>query len=196
MLDVGTANELKMAFRRAGYDSTDIAKLCAGNMAAKILPVLRGKGVVHIEKHVVDLACDCVAELWKAGKWVIEKHDVGNGILELDPMMFKLYLSDKQKNNKVMKGDVLRTELEENKIPVLNACVLEYLLLHQELIPEEWKRVGAICFWGTIYCDKHGCLHVRSLYWDGGVWRGYSHKLADDWFEKCPAAIFESVTRS
>ena len=134
MLDVGTASDLKMAFRRAGYDPADITKLCTGDMAAKILPILRGMGIVQILKHIVDLAGDCMPKDWKSNGWKIEKHVV-NGTLELDPSQLKLHFLPNQKDSKVIEGNKLLKELEKNKVPVLNACVLDYLLLHPELIP-------------------------------------------------------------
>ncbi len=46
MLDVGSANELKLAFRRAGWTPDDVKRLGEGDWAAKILPFLRGNAVV------------------------------------------------------------------------------------------------------------------------------------------------------
>ena len=43
MLDVGQANELKLAFRRSGYTNVDIKKLCEGNILARLLPLVRGE---------------------------------------------------------------------------------------------------------------------------------------------------------
>lgn len=42
MLDVGQANEIKLAARRAGATNADLKRLSEGDMFAKILPVLRG----------------------------------------------------------------------------------------------------------------------------------------------------------
>jgi hypothetical protein len=51
ILDVGLANELKLAFRRAGYQPEDIKKFSEGDWAAKILTVLRGQAtVVHAKR--------------------------------------------------------------------------------------------------------------------------------------------------
>lgn len=46
MLDVGLANELKMAFRRHGYSSEEIKKLSEGNFLGQFLLVLRGRAEV------------------------------------------------------------------------------------------------------------------------------------------------------
>ena len=41
MLDVGQANELKLAARRAGATNADLKRLSEGDMFAQILPVIR-----------------------------------------------------------------------------------------------------------------------------------------------------------
>lgn len=54
MLDVGQANEIKMAARRAGATNADLKKLSTGEMFAKILPVIRGLAqVVPMMKVIV-----------------------------------------------------------------------------------------------------------------------------------------------
>lgn len=196
ILDVGTANDLKMALRRAGYDPADIAKLCVGDMAAKILPILRSTGVVQIVKHIINLAGDCMPKEWKVNNWTIVSSP-GEGTLELDPSRLQLHLSDNQKDDKVIKGDALRTELETNKVPVLNACVLDYLLLHPELIPEDWKvnengNTRYVYFWGTIYRDPDGRLCVRCLFLHDGAWDWYCYWLDDGWSSRHPAASLAS----
>jgi len=198
MLDVGTANDLKMAFRRAGYSSADIKALCAGDKAAQILPVLRGHGTVQIVKHVINLAGDCMPESWKLDKWAIEKH-VGNGMLEFDPSRLQLYFSKNQKDGEGIVGSKLRKELERNKVPFLNACVLDYLLAHPEIIPEDWKvdengNSRWICFWGTIYRHPNRKLYVRCLCWNVGVWYwDYYCFGGDGWDVRVPAAMLVSV---
>jgi len=97
MLDVGTASDLKMAFRRAGYDTADIAKLCADDMAAKILPVLRGLGIVQIVKHVINLLVAPSSEQFDGFfSCEIDEHDVGAGELEWDQSKVDLYVSKDQ----------------------------------------------------------------------------------------------------
>ena len=78
----------------------------------------------------------------------------------------------------LIRGTELREELKGK--PVLNANVLDYLLKHPELIPEEWKG-KAVFFWGTIYRDSRGNLCVRCLYWDGSRWY-WSHNWLDDFW--------------
>lgn len=54
-LDVGLANEIKMAARRAGATSSDLKKLVTGDMFAHILPVLRGYAEVTTVRRLSEL---------------------------------------------------------------------------------------------------------------------------------------------
>lgn len=42
ILDVGQANELKLAFRRNGFNNEQVKQLCEGNILAQVLSVLNG----------------------------------------------------------------------------------------------------------------------------------------------------------
>jgi hypothetical protein len=54
-------------------------------------------------------------------------------------------------------------------VTVLNANVLDYLIEYPELIPEEWKTIKGVIFYGTIY--KFGSNEcVRFLRWRAGRW--------------------------
>lgn len=127
-------------------------------------------------KHIIDLDADpFVSEGWE----VVEH--VKGGQFEWDPAKISRYLSDEQQGDKLIDGDKLREELKSQK--VVNANLLDYLLAHQELIPEEWKNVFVfVFFWGTVYHNPAGDLLsriypnpagdfcVRYLYWDGAIW--------------------------
>jgi hypothetical protein len=117
--------------------------------------------------------------------WSIESH---KSLGKIDPLKLNLYLSKKQKTGYTTGGD-LRKELEDK--PVLNATVLDYLLKHPKLIPEDWKG-KYVYFWGTIYRDSDGSLYVRFLYWDVGVWDWYYFWLDFVWHSNFPAAVSAS----
>ena len=51
----------------------------------------------------------------------------------------------------------------------LNACVLDYLFSHQELIPEPWKT-KYVMFSGSIFMDGGGNKFFRTLYWWDNHW--------------------------
>ena len=154
------------------------------------------------QKHTINLAGDCMPRLWKELKWIIDKH-VSNGTFELDSSQLKLHFSPNQIDEKCIEGEKLRKELESNKVSILNACVLDYLLLHPELIPEDWKvdengNTRYIFFWGTVYLLPHnGERHerlIRYLYWDDGAWNWSAGRLVDSWDFRHPAAVLASAT--
>ena len=124
--------------------------------------LLSGVMIVQNIKHIIDLAAGpFMPEGWKG-----EEHQKG-GQWEWDSTKVKLHLSDGQKDGRYIAGNKLREELKSQ--PVMNANILDYLLAHPELIPEEWKD-KAVFFWGTIYRRADGDLCVRYLCWSGGGW--------------------------
>lgn len=108
----------------------------------------------------------------------IEEHQKG-GVFRWDSVRQAdaVYLSPIQKKyGGKISGEDLRKELVGK--PVLNACVLDYLLTHPEMIPASWRWKRTV-FWGTIYrdLDPYGYLFVRSLFIDEFDKRWYSPRL-------------------
>ena len=142
--------------------------------------------------HVVgNHEIDCDAEPFcPEGLSVAEGGHKKGGILKWDPASLRLHLSPNQQGVKVIEGNKLRKELEGE--PVLNANVLDYLLLHTELIPEECKG-RAVFFWGTIYRGSDGDLCVRYLCWVGKQWISRCNWLDDGWNDIDPALLSASA---
>lgn len=187
MLDVGQANELKLAFRRAEWTPADIKRLCEGNLALKLLPVVRGLGDVIIVKHVIDM--DTAPYIPNGLRFDPEDQlqNQVHGQVEWNLKKFQLYLSEHQTTGKKwIGGKDLQKELESHL--VYNANALDYLLVHPELIPEEWKG-KCVFFWGTIYRDSDGPLCVRCLCWHGESWDWGCDWLDYDFFSYSPAAV-------
>lgn len=132
-------------------------------------------------KHYID----CSKKPYIPNGWTVEEHRKGPKKFVWDASKVSLYLSEKQKSG-LIKGNELRKELA-NK-PVLNANVLDYLLAHPELIPEEWKG-KYIFFWGTIYLGSDGFLRVRCLSWGDDRWYWVGHWLEDGWDDDYPTAV-------
>lgn len=134
----------------------------------------------------------------------IEKHEKGGKVtierrgdeLFVGGKSVVLHRSDRQQNGKWIRGHDLCEELTGK--PVLNACVLDFLLENTSFIPDSWKKDDDgntiyIFFWGTIYRDSHGHLYVRYLYWSGGAWNhGYRGWLGHGWHGYDPAALLAS----
>jgi len=180
MLDVSQAAELKLAFRRNGWNNAEIKTLSEGDILAGVLKVIKGQAEIKIIESLID----CDANPFIPAGWSVEEHKKG-GPLKFDPSKISLYLSKKQKKGSI-EGNDLRKELANQ--PVLNANVLDYLLAHPELIPEEWKG-KAVFFWGTIYRHSDGYLCVRCLLWNGSEWYWSYCWLVSDFYSGHPAAL-------
>ncbi len=181
MLDVGQANELKLAFRRAGYTNAEIKKLCEGDVLARLLPVVKGYAEVTTVTHAID--CDADPLIPYEG-WKVESHKKG-GLFVWDPSKVVLHLSENQKDGKCIVGNKLRKELAD--VPMYNANVLDYLVKHPHLIPEEWKG-KVVFFWDTIYRGSGDRLYVRCLVFGGGHWQANYGWLNCGWDGYYPAA--------
>lgn len=180
MYSVGQVNQLSDALEAAGFTPDDVTKLRSFADLVAFKDVLKGLAKIVVVKHIID----CDADPFVPEGWKVESHKKG-GSFEWDQTKVKLHLSPNQQNGKIIEGNKLRKELESE--PVLNANVLDYLLAHPELIPEEWKG-KAIFFWGTIYRGSGGNLYVRYLRWDGSQWSWHSDWLDDAWGDYSPAA--------
>ncbi len=188
MLDVGQANEFKLACRRAGYTNGDIKRMCEGDILERILPVVRGQAEMTQVTHTIDLDAD---PLIPYEGWKVEEHRKG-GQFTWDPEVVKLYLFPNQRGDKSIRGHELRKELAGQM--VFNANLLDYLLDHPHLIPEAWKAdengdTSYIYFWGTVYQDSVGSLCVRCLYFNRGRWKQSFGWLGHDWGRVRPAAV-------
>ena len=162
----------------------------APRVAREFVKFVENGGQAGVVKYIINLLVAPFPEEWnESDGWKIDEHDVGTGELEWDPSKVNLYLSTEQSDGKSMTGHDLRKEIKDKKIPVLNACVLEFLLAHPFLIPESWKMPGYIFFWGTIYRLSGGDLYVRCLCSRDDRWH-WSHRwLGNDWIDCNLAAL-------
>lgn len=141
------------------------------------------------EKFVID----CDADPFVPKGYSIKEHQNG-GQFEWDPTKIKLYVAERQGRSSI-EGTELRKELAGK--PVMNACVLDFLLEHRDLIPEEWKD-KKVFFWGTIYqsLDEGWVQLIRGLSWKGDKWgedANWINPAADLWFGDSPAALREAA---
>lgn len=199
MLDVDQAGELKAAFRRGNWTNGEIKRLSEGDVLARVCGILRGTHEIKPIDHVPDLAT--IPKLPFNGALIFENKGTGIARLErrddelyLDDKEIELHLSPKQKKGAIP-GNGLRRYLEGK--PVLNAAVLDYLLAHQELIPDSWKtseegQTLYTFFWGTIYRDADGDLYVRYLCWNDGRFVSYCLWLGSDWDARSPSVLLAS----
>lgn len=122
--------------------------------------VVKKLNTLFATEHIIN----CDVDPYVPDDWKVEEH-IKSGHLVWNPDEVEPWLCDEQKYR--IDGYKLRELLKDK--PVLNACVLDYLLANPHLIPREW-RSKVVLFWGTIYHDSDGDLCVRSLFWDYGRW--------------------------
>ena len=141
---------------------------------------------INTDDYVIDLDADpFILE-----EWTVERHQKG-GIFKWNPNEIQFYLSKRQMKGTI-NGNKLSTKLTGK--PVFNANLLDWLLIHQNLIPEEWKHDEHGCtryifFWGTIYRNSSGALCIRYIYPFGGKWDWDLLWLGHDWNVQYPAAL-------
>lgn len=177
---IGAMNQLGDALENAGFSAEDVTKLKQFSNLKGLKDVLNGKAEISYPEHLID----CDADPFIPNGLSVEEHKKG-GMFKFNPEKVSLYLSKKQKIG-IIEGNDLRKELANQ--PVFNANVLDYLLLHPELIPEEWKGKN-IFFWGTIYRRSDSYLCARCLYWNGSKWRWDFYWLVFDFFSSDSAAL-------
>ncbi|MDP2789853.1 MAG: hypothetical protein Q8O51_01880 [bacterium] len=178
---VGQMNQLGDALEAADFTPEDVTKLRTSPQLHAFKQVLLGHAEIKQLENVIDLDASPICP----GSLTVEEHQKG-GSFRWDPAKVQLYLSKPQSKGKVIGGLDLRKDLVGK--PVFNACLLDYLLAHPHLIPEEWKG-KCIFFWGTIYRDSDGRLFVRCLYWRGGQWQWNYYWLGLGWYGDDPAAL-------
>jgi hypothetical protein len=82
----------------------------------------------------------------------------------------------------------LKKRAEETGELLLDIRVLEEILFHPHLIPEEWKS-GVTYFWGTIFrgAYDHRCVSYLIRYENGWYWN--YNWLESNWNSRGPAAV-------
>lgn len=181
------AAELDFALERNGWTAEDVKNLSKGDFLTDVRQVLLGYSEIKI-LHVIDLNA-APFNPWANNGFVIDEHQKG-GQWKLDFTQVKFRLVNGQKNG--IQGNKVRKALAGQ--PIFNANLLDYLLAHPELIPEDWKQdengnTRYIFFWGTIYRNRKGNLFVRCFFWRDGRWYGSHYWLGSDWYEDYPAVV-------
>lgn len=140
--------------------------------------ILDRNSYVVVSKNVID----CDAQPWQPDYYntgpdrQVEVHHKG-GQLRWNPSQVGLYKNRGQfmEASYDYSGEMLLRDMADDNIRPMNACVLDFLLGNQHLIPEEWRSC-VVYFWGTIYkeesfrigeSDKH---YVRDMFWNGLCW--------------------------
>jgi hypothetical protein len=158
---IETMNDLADALEEFGFSSKDVEKLSNFPDLGCVRDILNGQAIIVYPKHVINL---------DSPPLVLEKRSLkehrGKGLFKFSPSAIKLAPV------RVGKGTNQGLHLWFLSKRAINANVLDYLLSHQELIPERWKGLR-ICFPGTTYVDKSDFTSVRALFWHRGekMWK-------------------------
>ncbi len=175
----GSLNQLGNALEKEGWTVADVTKLKQSKELNKIKDFLYGKDLIAF--------IDTDAQPFIRRGMEVVSH-TGSGMLRWPLNKLQLFLCKEQEKN-YQEGNELRKVIESLKgKKVLNANVLDYLLVHQELIPDNWKD-KAVYFWGTIYRDSGGEFCVRCLYRRDYRWRSGSRCLYENFHSSNPAAL-------
>lgn len=179
-------NQLADALEKADFTPNDITLLMQSKELSKVRDVLQGLAEVNSKQYTVD----CDTEPFIPEYWRIETHmDGGQVKVNTEVVLsIKLYQDECQKQTLRTDGFVLLENLKT--MPVLNANVLDHLLVHRGLIPDSWKSLS-VFFWGTIYLDSAKDYFVPFLCFDKreGIWKRDFHKLLFACKSHCYAAL-------
>lgn len=123
------------------------------------------EGILSVQRHAStivpsDLVIDCDIEPFSPEGLEVDYH-AGGGTLDLRTANIDVHRTDDQKTGWVHGLELLRRlSLVDN---LLTANVLDFLWVNPHHISGTWDR-WEVCFWGTIYKDRHNATYVRNLY--------------------------------
>lgn len=175
MLDVGLANELKMAFRRVGLTPAEVKWLAEGDNLKRVLPHLRGGVAQPLERLVVNMNAPPRVPHARSMYIIHER----SGMLDWLPRRVRLYQDKRQLKNNVGYDDIL-AKISDRK--PYNANMLDFLLEDagirirqiESATNESWRRSDGRCprihFIGTVYWSKLSGWHVRFVFEANGSW--------------------------
>ncbi len=185
LYSIGLMNQLGDALESAGFSPDDVTKLRTSGKLGEMKNVVYGMMEIKPVENIID----CSADPFCPDGWTVEEHRKA-GQLEWNPAKVKLFLDLGQQNGRCLKGHDLREAIKNQ--PVLNACVLDWLLAHPKFIPENWKG-KYVFFWGTIYRGSDGHPYVRYLDWRGDRWDWDCRWLGGGWLGDGPAVLSAST---
>lgn len=140
--------------------------------------------------HIIDLD----VEPYIPRGWRGVANHIRGGMLEWHSELLRIYYSPFQRDGKHISGNDLQEELLGLGCLILNTNVLDYWLLHQEVIPEECKNPKiSLCFWGTTYfvAKNRPQKYVRQLFLRDDGSFGWTYRAVGTMFDyKFPSAVY------
>lgn len=184
---IGQMNQLADTLERvACYTQEDVTDLRNSRIWHGIRLVLSGQAEILGQEQIISQK-PYVPEGYK-----VDYHD--DSRVKFDPVRLGLYISEFQKNGRLISGRELLDELRLESVPILNACVLDYLMANNELIPRTWRKDNiTVLFPGTIF-SRRRALFFPCLYSDFmSYWRGLVC-LNNDVCQRYRVAIISEVS--
>jgi len=175
-------DQLIDAFTKNKLSAQDVIKLGQFSDLKGIKAVIDGKAEIRYPDHFIDLA----AAPFIPRFFGLKIHFAGDGLWKWNPKI-PLHLFSRC-SGKIISGYDLQKEVSDK--PVLSANVLDYLLAHQEIIPEEW-RSKIILFMGTTYFDFDGNPCVRCLFYSDSKWSWHYFGLENNLIYTCYVALMD-----
>lgn len=177
-------DDLIESLYNADFLAKDLIRLAEFNELESIKDILYKKSKIIKLDDLIDFNAN---PFTPDGLSVVE-HTRRNYLWKWNPQKIKLHLSEGQGDESCIFGYNLKTELEVENL--LNANVLDWLLAHPELIPEEYQKYS-ILFWGTIYKDFSGRPCVRFLAWNTETKKWFSswELISSNFYNTSPAAV-------
>lgn len=196
MLDVGQANELKLAFRRHNFTNDDIKKLCEGDVLARVLHLVRGTGkvetvsppdfTVSVDRMVKPAYPDWVKKVMHSGLEGVgpAEYDLKSDVEE--------WLHPDQQNGDVVSGNAIYAFLRESNALADCLGLADLLAIQKKGIAvfRELFKGRAIFGWKSVVQDRGGDLSVPCLCERGDEVVLYWGWLYDDWNSFSPAVRF------
>ncbi len=132
--------------------------------------------------------------------WKTKIHTPG-AYFPLNPDEIKFYLTESQKRDKIVTGYEIQKELVGKT--VLNTNVLDYHLLNQDYISNDWKKKDAegsilyVFFWGITFVNPNNQEYVRCIYFDENMqkYSSFYYPLCRGFYKNDPAAVLASTVR-
>jgi hypothetical protein len=120
---------------------------------------------------------------------IAEEAEATSDLDEWDTENIQLDVSFLQDGETSVQGEEKRQRLLASGKTLLGADHFFHYLENQDQIPEEWKKVSAVYFDGTVLLNPSGCRYVLCLYWHGGQWPWDYVWLDDHWHAANPSAV-------
>lgn len=173
------AAELDGALRRNGWDSQQVAQLSEGDTLLRVREFLFGHKSVAPAGEEVCINGDADPHIHVPSEAGYIWSHIKNGQRRWSSFCADLCEIEEREaslSGKEIQARMQRALMGERALG--NANVLDFLLAHTSLIPEDWREY-IVLFWGTVYTNAVGEDLVRGLYWDECTWATHYYPVHD-----------------